>query len=224
MLTLPARLAGNMQSGFRANPTIYIGEFSTLRVSKVRLRKLFGLLAIVEAVLLIALVPIARALERHIYAALTLLGLSIWNVLIVAFIAALTASGCYYLWLLRRKRLPLVVLHGLSLTIIELVIISHIGDIVAEYAHIVSYAALYIFIRLALHGSRLQSPWIPLITFLLAALVGGLDEGFQAFTPGRVAEWRDAMTNVIGAGVGAAYIEAALTPFGSRRQQHPLEA
>jgi hypothetical protein len=168
-------------------------------------------LALLEVIVLLIFVPSARTLESYFFEALASIGVSPWELVMAVFIALLAASSWYFLWLLS-GRVPfwLVIGHGVALAVIEAALISHIGFIVAEYVHIVSYALLYALVRFSWPLSLSRSPAVQFRCMLLVLLASLLDEGFQYMTPGRVGELRDVFTNAAGGLVGALYLELPL--------------
>ncbi len=75
--------------------------------------------------------------------------------------------------------------------------------------HVVVYAGLGALICRALQlsgqgAAPLQVRRSVILTTLLAALFGMMDEMHQLFVPGRKADWRDVLADLIGGGLGAA--------------------
>lgn len=68
-------------------------------------------------------------------------------------------------------------------------------------AHFLEYAILAVLCWLAVRKTSRLAPWAVAIAFTIAALYALSDELHQTVVPGRVADWRDWLSDVAGATV-----------------------
>lgn len=104
-----------------------------------------------------------------------------------------------------RKRLTLPRGVALSLSAIASgVLLYLLDDPPIERIHVPEYGLLALFFLRAMAGRRAVAV-SSLAAWLLASLVGVLDEAIQLFLPSRIFDWRDISSNAASAAVGVAF-------------------
>jgi len=81
---------------------------------------------------------------------------------------------------------------------------SEINDIIRQYAHVVVYIVLAIFVVNALRGSGMNVLMSCLLAFLISVIFACSDEIHQMFVPGRGVQLQDLIMDCIGVLLGLA--------------------
>jgi len=115
--------------------------------------------------------------------------------------------GLAHAWAFAADRKRLTVSRGVALSLSALasaVLLCLLDDPPIERIHVPEYAVLALVFLRAMAGKGIV-PSTSVLAWLLASLVGVLDECLQLFLPNRIFDWRDIASNAASAAVGVAF-------------------
>ncbi len=151
---------------------------------------------IATAVVLVAIFS-TLALARTLAEQLSGLGLGVWLFVLCCFLvlASVVTQGLKA----RPRGLEIAVLLGVAAAYILVFVRMSIPS---ERSHLIEYGVVAIFIHEALSERRRNARRVPMpaiLAFILASLIGAMDEGIQLFLPSRVFDWMDILFNSLAA-------------------------
>jgi len=108
----------------------------------------FKILALGEILLIFSLVPIARTIQEFFRNLVTQLGIS-FTVIGWSIVGGVILLCIFYYSTLKTIKFKYLSLHLTATVTLGAIIIYHIGSILIEYTHIITYGVLYFLLRLS---------------------------------------------------------------------------
>jgi len=171
------------------------------------------ILALLHIAVIFFIVPYARDIQAILDGFVQGLGISYLSILLFFFLLFFAGAIGYYGQLKKAKGRYYTIIHAILLILTTVFAIHHVGEILVEYTHILTYAVLYVLVRLSFHYSNCSHSVAK--TLVLSNCVSLIDELLQAAHPTRVFDLRDLTLNFLGALVGLLLVEPLLKKSAS---------